>query len=186
MAYAVIQRLQPDNGLLKFQVEGARAYGYGDTNDMSVSMVRKFLNENPQVKTLVLKKMPGTRDADMNLRIAREIRKRGLNTHLEGDSFIASGAVDLFLAGVKRTMECGALIGVHSWGLTGDRTRRVSPETMGVDRRQKFHEDFLRDMGIDPAFYVFTREAARPDDLYFMTPEEIARFGLLTEPGCRP
>ena len=184
-AVAVYGRLQPDNGLLKFRVKGERAYGYGDTTAMSVSMVRNFLSDNPQLSTLVLKKMPGTRDADMNIRIAREIRKRGLNTHLDSNSFIASGAVDLFLAGVERTMECGALIGVHSWGLTGDRTGQISPRTIGVDRRQKFHEDFLRDMGIDPDFYVFTREAAPPDDLYFLTPDDIARFGLLTEDGCR-
>ena len=33
----------------------------------------------------------------MNMRIARRIRSRGLNTHLDSNSFIASGAVDLFL-----------------------------------------------------------------------------------------
>jgi len=184
-AVALYGRLQPDNGLLKFRVKDDRAYGYGDTTAMSVHMVREFLNDNPDVKMLVLKKMPGTRDADMNIRIAREIRKRGLKTHLDSNSFIASGAVDLFLAGTERTMECGAMIGVHSWGLTGDRTGQISPRTIGIDRRQKFHEDFLKDMDIDPSFYVFTREAAPPDDLYFLTADDIARFGLLTENECR-
>lgn len=184
-AVAIHRAVQPDAGLLKFHAEGDSAYGNGDTNGMSVGMVRKFLDDNPQVRQLVLKKMPGTTDADMNIRIAREIRKRGLSTHLEGNSFIASGAVDLFLAGTERTMECGAIIGVHSWGVTGDRTGTISPKTIGVDRRQKFHENFLRDMGIDPAFYVFTREAAEPDALHFMTGEEIEHYGLLTEDGCR-
>jgi hypothetical protein len=177
--------LQPDAGLLKFRAVDNMAYGNGNTNGMSVSMVRDFLNDNPQVDTLVMGKMPGTKDADMNIRIAREIRKRGLKTHLPRNGFIASGAVDLFLAGVERTMECGGMIGVHSWGLTGDRTQTISPKTMGVDHRQKFHEAFLRDMGIDPAFYVFTRDSAEPDDLHFMTAEEIKRYGLLTEEGCR-
>jgi len=77
------------------------------------------------------------------------------------------------------------MIGVHSWGLTGDRTGQISPRTIGIDRRQKFHEDFLKDMDIDPSFYVFTREAAPPDDLYFLTADDIARFGLLTENECR-
>lgn len=177
--------LQADAGLLKFRAVDNLAYGNGNTNGMSVSMVRGFLDDNPQVDTLVMGKMPGTKDADMNLRIAREIRKRGLKTHLPKNGFIASGAVDLFLAGTERTMECGGMIGVHSWGLAGDRTGTISPKTIGVDRRQKFHEKFLRDMGIDPAFYVFTREAAEPSQLHFMSAEEIARFGLLTEDGCR-
>jgi len=177
--------LQPDAGLLKFRAVGNMAYGNGNTNGMSVAMVRDFLDENPQVDTLVMGKMPGTKDADMNTRIAREIRARGLKTHLPKNGFIASGAVDLFIAGTERTMECGGMIGVHSWGITGDRTGTISPKTMGVDRRQKFHEKFLSDMGIDPAFYVFTREAAEPSQLHFMSPEEIERWGLLTEASCR-
>lgn len=177
--------LQPDAGLLKFRAVDNKAYGNGNTNGMSVSMVRNFLNDNPQVDTLVMGKMPGTKNADMNIQIAREIRKRGLKTHLPKNGFIASGAVDLFLAGTERTMECGGIIGVHSWGLTGDRTQTISPKTIGVDRRQKFHEKFLRDMGIDPSFYVFTREAAEPSQLHYMTEEEIERFGLLTEDSCR-
>jgi hypothetical protein len=184
-AIGIYNALQPDAGLLKFRAVDNLAYGNGNTNGMSVSMVRAFLDENPQVDTLVMGKMPGTKDADMNIKIAREIRKRGLKTHLPRNGFIASGAVDLFLAGTQRTMECGGMIGVHSWGLTGDRTGTISPKTIGVDRRQKFHEKFLRDMGIDPAFYVFTREAAEPSQLHFMSAEEIARFGLLTEPACR-
>ena len=178
--------LQPDAGLLKFRAVGNMAYGNGNTNGMSVAMVRDFLDENPQVDTLVMGKMPGTKDADMNTRIAREIRARGLKTHLPKNGFIASGAVDLFIAGTERTMECGGMIGVHSWGITGDRTGTISPKTIGVDRRQKFHEKFLSDMGIDPAFYVFTREAAEPSQLHFMSPEEIERWGLLTEESCRP
>ena len=177
--------LQPDAGLLKFRAVDNMAYGNGNTNGMSVAMVRDFLDENPQVDTLVMGKMPGTKDADMNTRIAREIRARGLKTHLPKNGFIASGAVDLFIAGTERTMECGGMIGVHSWGITGDRTGTISPKTMGVDRRQKFHEKFLSDMGIDPAFYVFTREAAEPSQLHFMSPEEIERWGLLTEESCR-
>jgi len=180
---AVNQAMKPDAGLLKFRVKDNVAYGYGGTTDWSVHSVKSFLNDNPQVDTLVLKKMPGTQDADMNIRIARDIRKRGLKTHLDSDSFIASGAVDLFLAGTERTMECGALIGVHSWSMSGRRdTIRISPKDLGTDRRQKLQETFLRDMGVDPAFYAFTREAAEPEKLHFLTPEEINRFGLLTEP----
>ena len=43
------------------------------------------------------------------------VRNRGIATHLPADGEIASGGVDFFLAGVKRTAEAGAKIGVHSW-----------------------------------------------------------------------
>jgi len=185
-AVAIYGATRPDVGLLKFKVKDNIAYGYGGTDGRSVAAVKKLMTEHPYVDTLVFKKMPGTQDADMNLRLARDIRRRGLNTHIEANSVIASGAVDLFLAGQERTMECGALIGVHSWSISGARsTIRISPQDMGGDDRQKHHEKFLRDMGIDPAFYAFTRAAAEPEDIHYLTMDEIRRFDLLTDyPDC--
>lgn len=185
-AVAIYGATRPDVGLLKFKVKDNIAYGYGGTDDRSVAAVKKLMKEHPYVDTLVFKKMPGTKDADSNLKLARDIRRRGLNTHIESNSVIASGAVDLFLAGKRRTMECGALIGVHSWSISGARsTIRISPKDIGVDRRQKLHEKFLTDMGINPDFYAFTRAAAEPEKIHYMSMDEIRRFNLLTEyPDC--
>ncbi|MEP3890863.1 MAG: hypothetical protein ABJN69_10365 [Hellea sp.] len=177
---AIRGAMTPDLNLLTFTVEDRRAYGNGYTDDRSVGVVRKLLREHPQVDTLVLKDMSGTKDGDRNIVLARDIRRRGLNTHLERNSRIASGAVDLFIAGKHRTLECGALIGVHSWSI--GETVRISPGDMGGDSRQRLHEKFLSDMGIDPAFYAFTRAAAEPEDIHYMSTEEINRFGLTSEP----
>jgi len=165
-------------GLLSLSVEGERAYGNGYTDERSVGYVRRVLKDNPQIDTLVLQSMPGTQNANQNLRIARNIRKKGIKTHLEANSFIASGAVDLFIAGEKRTIECGAKIGVHSWS-AGD---LYDAQDSYFDDRRATHERFLRQMGIDESFYVFTREAAAADSLHILTDEEIRRFGLSTEP----
>lgn len=162
-------------------VSGSTAYVDGGTDSSSYSEMKSFLDDNAQVQHLILRRMPGTTDSLTNLRIARLIRKRGLTTHLEKRSRIASGAVDLFISGARRTMECGAMIGVHSWSIDGI----IGPKDMGVDHNQSVHEDFLDDMGIDPDFYVFTREAAEPENIYYMNYDEIERFGLLTTPaGC--
>lgn len=177
LLFATYQATRPDPSLLRFEVVGERAYGYGTTDDRSINVINKLIRENPQVTTLVLKAMPGTKDADINLIIARRIRKAGLNTHLEADSYIASGAVDLFLAGATRTMECGARIGVHSWAMA-----IYEPEPGKYDRRKSRQENFLRDMGIDPAFYVFTRDAAPASDIHIMSPDEINQFNLLGTP----
>lgn len=185
-AVAIPKAMKPDAGLLKFKVRGDVAYGYGSTNSRSFTDFKKFLRDNPQVRTLVLSKMPGTQDGVTNLKIARLIRKEGLNTRLDSDSWIASGAVDLFIAGTERTMECGALIDVHSWSINtrGAMVRGPTyhPGNLGQDQYRKSHEDFLSDMGVDPAFYVFTRESALPEDIYYLKPAEIERFGLLTQP----
>lgn len=188
---AIHKASRPDAGLLKFRVADGYAYGNGITKGRSLDDFRRFLRENPDVHTLVLGKMSGTQDLVTNTKIARLIRKRGLNTHLNAGSYIASGAVDLFLAGERRTMDCGALIGVHSWRqATPDdaliRGAEISPRTVGVDRHQASQERFLTEMGVDPAFYVFTREAAPPDDIYLLKTEDINRFGILTEPSYCP
>jgi hypothetical protein len=186
LAMATHKAIQHDAGLLKFKVRDNIAYGYGGTDARSVGVVRDLIREHPQVTTLVLKNMPGTSDATMNLRVARRIRSEGLNTHLDSNSFIASGAVDLFLAGNERTMECGALIGVHTVYFLAEgglvRGEAFYPAKTGYDTHEKQAKAFLRDMGIDPAFYDFTRNAAKPEELYYLTPEDINRFNLLTEP----
>lgn len=166
---------------LRFSVKGDTAIVNGGTDSRSYSEMKTFLNNNPDVRHLILRDMPGTTDAMTNLKIARMIRKRGITTHLQRRSRIASGAVDLFISGARRTMECGARIGVHSWSVDG----RIGPKRMGADYNQPVHEEFLADMGIDPAFYVFTRDASEPENIYIMKYAEIEEYGLLTEPaGC--
>ena len=177
--FAIYNALQAGDGSIRFKTKGDTAYVNGTTFSNSYIHAKAFLDENPQVRTLVLQRMPGTKDSFNNLRIARMIRERGINTHLQKRSVIASGAVDLFISGAERTLDCGAMIGVHSWSVG----KFISPKDMGRDDARIIHENFLSDMGIDPSFYVFTREAAEPESMHFMTRSEIERFGLLTEPS---
>lgn len=183
LSVAIYVETRPDPELLRFEAVGERAYGYGVTTDRSIGQVKRFIAHNPDVNTLVFKRMPGTKDTIANTALARFIRRKGLSTHLEGDSMIASGAVDLFIAGTRRTMECGARIGVHSWGSK----MGYGAKDVKIDWSASMHRGYLRDMGIDPSFYDFTRDAAPPEGIHWMRRSEITRFGLLTEmpsPAC--
>ena len=171
----LLQRDNPD--LLRWEVEGDTAYGYGFTDGRSIGSVRDLVRAHPSVDRLVLRDMPGTRDVVSNDRLAREIRRASLDTHLEADSFVASGAVSLFIAGVERTAECGARVGVHAWGSVG-----VDAQTALMDNLRGFLRDFLSDMGVDPDFYDFTARAAPAKGLHIMTPEELEQWGLVTDP----
>ena len=82
-------------------------------------------------------------------------------------------------------MERGAKIGVHSRSVRGDNIGVFAPENIGSDRRQKYHEKFLSDMGINPDFYVFTREAADPQSIHILTSQDIKRFKLLSDGECQ-
>ena len=166
-----------DPDLLRFEVEGERAFGYGFTDGRSETIIRELTRDHPQVETLVFVNMPGTRDVTSNYRLARSIRRAGLNTELLPQSRIASGAVDLFLAGVDRTVACGALIGVHAWGSSG-----FDAQDAVWDNHRSYSRDFLSDMGVDPDFYDFRTQAAGSESIHWMNDEEIERWKLPTEP----
>lgn len=161
-------------------IEDRIAYAYGGTDAESFADVRQQLDANPQIETIVLKHVPGTKHLGVNTRIAQMIRARGINTHLENTSFIASGGVDLFLAGQERTMECGARIGVHSWQSHDGE----SPRTLGHDPIEDRMERFHATLDIDPDFYAFARDAAPHSSLYFLSRNDLERFNLLTHGAC--
>lgn len=168
---------------LRFDVQGDAAFVYGTTDSNSHNLVKKFVRENPNVDTLILQAMPGTQDMDTNRRVVMDIRAAGLATHVPADGRIASGAVDWFIAGSPRTIECGAMIGVHSWGSpTGERGDKTFYD--GQLRTQRY---FLNKMDVDPDFYEFTRSAAGPDDIHWLSVEEMVRYRLIDkDPGCAP
>jgi len=93
-------------------------------------------------------------------------------------SQIDSGGVDLFLAGVERTMQDGARIGVHSWSDGTNDATDFPRDSLEHDQNRQYIEDMV---GSDD-FYWFTIEAAPASSIYEMTNDEIVRFGLLTAP----
>ncbi len=84
--------------------------------------------------------------------------------------------VDLFLAGVKRTMEPGAKIGVHSWS---DGTKEAKDYPRDAPEHAKNRLYIERMLGNDE-FYWFTIYAAPAEDIYFMKVSEIRDYELLT------
>lgn len=170
----VMQKSNPD--LLRFDVEGTRAYGYGYTDGRSQDVVSKLVRKHPDVETLVFVNMPGTQNLTSNSHLARSIRRAGLKTELLPNSRIASGAVDLFLAGTERTVACGAMIGVHAWGM-GD----YDAQDAWWDNHRTASRDFLSDMGIDPDFYDFRTDAAGTESIHWLAVDEINRWNVSSE-----
>ncbi len=167
----------PDPDRLRFEVDGTDAYGYGYTDGRSETAIDRLLRDHPDVDTLVFIDMPGTRDVTSNYRLARDIRRAGLATELRAGSRIASGAVDLFLAGQSRTVACGAKIGVHAWGSSG-----FDAQDVRWDTHRRYSRDFLSDMGVDADFYDFRTNAAGSDDIHWMSVEEINHWRVASAP----
>jgi len=101
---------------------------------------------------------------------------------LPADAVIASGAVDLFLAGTTRTRAAGSKIGVHSWSDGGSKEATDFP--VGHANHQPYI-DYYKEMGFSQAdaeaFYYFTINTAKASDIHWMTDEEIEQYKLLTQ-----
>lgn len=163
---------------LEFTVVKERLLLNGQITSRSVQAFEEVLAQNPQVSTVVLQDMPGSLDDTAVLRMGTLIRNEGLTTALQSDSRIHSGAVDLFIAGARRKMVEGAEIGVHSWA-DGLGDGRDYPRDALEHRAGRGYAAAM--LGAED-FYWFTLQAAPSDGIYIMNAEEIARFGLLTEP----
>lgn len=155
--------------------------GGGALTGETLINVARGLNMGDNVKTLVLTGIEGSADDQLNIELGRAVHNAGMSTYLISDGQIASGAVDLFMAGVSRSAGDGvdARIGVHSWGSFD------SDDPTGADlpRDHPAHQPMLNyfaDIDVDPDFYWFTLEAAPFDSIHWMTPGEIQRWGVLS------
>lgn len=160
-----------------FSVDGDVATMTGEITGRTPDKVAELLDAHPNLSTIVLLDVPGSLDDVANVEAARLVRAAGLATHVPADGEIASGGVDFFCAGVTRSAESGARFGVHSWsggGVEGWELDRDDPE-------HELYLDYYVEMGIPEDFYWFTLEAAEARDIHWMSEEELATYGLLTE-----
>jgi len=158
-----------------FIVDQDRAEMYGVIGEQITKKVSTLLTDFPSVRTIVMMDVPGSEDDESNLRAAKMIYDNGLNTHVLSNSVIASGGVDFFLAGNRRTIEAGAQLGVHSWGtddgVIATELPRDHPE------HQMYIEFYQHIMLQEPEeFYFFTLQAASAESMHFMTGEELVRW----------
>lgn len=162
----------------KFTIKanGNKAIINGVINTDTPEVITSFIEKHPEVKTIVFDNCPGSMDDEANLKVCRYIRIKGLNTHVPSTGIIASGATDMFCAGVKRTVEENATIGVHSWATDEITDASKLPKT---DPQHKLYLDYYKEMGIPTDFYWFTLNAADGNNIYNMSMEELKKYKLI-------
>ena len=165
---------------LHLDSRGDMLFVRGVVDGGSHEKVYDVLNNELRVGTLVFTMVPGSVDDDTNLALGRMLRRAGVATYLPARGEVASGGTDLFLAGTRRIVERGARIGVHSWSAGFF----FGPSAVDLPRDHPEHAkylDYYRDIGIPEAFYWFTLEAAPPDDIHWMTEEEMQKYRIFTD-----
>ncbi|MDN3681250.1 alpha/beta hydrolase [Vibrio tapetis subsp. quintayensis] len=161
---------------LTFGVIDGIAYASGIICEGSPDAFNALVNDHPAISMIKMGVIDGSADDYANLELAHTIREMNIATHLSANSSVASGGTDLFLAGVTRTIEDGAKIGVHSWAagdIQGHQLPKNSPE-------HQMYLDYYQEMGIPTDFYWFTLEVAPANQMHQMTKSEIQKYGLAT------
>ena len=167
-------------------------YGIFSSRDANTALMNGTIGSNtpqhwdnfvaafPDVNTLIMGNCPGSENDEANLVASRKMRTQNITIHLPSDAVIASGAVDMYLAGTTRTRESGSKIGVHSWS---DGNNDATAFEVGHANHQPYIE-YYKEMGFSQAdaeaFYYFTINAAPANDVHWMTDAEIEQYKLLT------
>ncbi|MCO4745578.1 MAG: alpha/beta hydrolase [Proteobacteria bacterium] len=148
----------------------SRAIVSGYITAKSPGRFARLVDDNPQLRTLVMPFVPGSANDEANIPLALSVHNLGLDTCVPSTGLIASGGVDLFLAGNQRTAPEGARVGVHSWatggGVEGGDLAKDHPD-------HDLFLDYYEAIGVDASFYWFTLQAAPSDDIHWMTRDEV-------------
>ena len=167
-------------------LDGQRAALMGITDRDSVSHFETLLRDHPGIATIELIDCPGTEDDRANLRLGRLIRARGIATHVPANGFVASGAVELYLAGQRRSAENGAEFAVHSW----EDDSGQEPADFAPDAPQnRAYLDYYQAMGMSGdqarAFYAMTNSVPF-SSARWLTASEMDRWARFDAPGRMP
>ncbi len=181
--------LNQDYEKIQFTVKGQCAEMSGVIDSQILDKLKALKKDAPQVHTIIMLDVPGSLDDDANLEAADYIRSKGFNTHLPAHAEISSGGTDFFLAGVQRSVEKGAKVGVHSWaGQDDDGNWIFAKDIPKDDESHQLFLDYYKKIGISEDFYWFTLDAAPADDIHWMNWEEMQKYSVFnssTPPNCK-
>ena len=141
----------------------------------------KLIAAFPNAKKINMLDCGGSSDDDVNLQVSKKMHDLGFEFHLKSTSVIASGAVDMYVGGKKRTREAGSKIGVHSWG-TGPGEPIATSYPVGHAVHLPYINYYIS-VGFTQqqaeSFYYFTINAAPASGIHWMTDAEIVQYNIL-------
>ncbi len=148
-------------------LDDTRATLVATTDAATPQAFAAMLAAHPRLAVIEFADAPGTDNDLANLKLGRAIRAAGLATHVPASGSARSGAVELFLAGTRRTIAPGALFAVHSWR----DARGREPADFAADAPEnRLYLDYYAEMGMsaDAAreFYAMTNSVSHAEALW--------------------
>lgn len=154
----------------------------GEIKSRTLQDFNNLLAGHPGIKRIHMDEVPGSNDDEINFQVGVKLRQNGINTHILDNGFIASGGVDLFLAGVERTRGTNTRIGVHSWSdVAGNEATDFPVDSAEHLPNIQYYVNVGHPQEWARDFYFFTINAASAANIHWMTEAEITQYGLITE-----
>ncbi len=151
----------------------------GTVDSYTPAVFRQMLDQYPGIRRIEMRDCDGSVDEEANLELARMIRRAGISTHVPANGSVRSGAVELFLAGVRRTAHPDAEFIVHSWM---DEDGREANDYPASDPVHAEYLDYYQEMGVSAptarAFYALTNSVPFSEQLR-LSRNDMARFQLV-------
>lgn len=138
-----------------------------------------FLEDIAEIPTQAFLNSPGGSVSDA-LIMGRELRRLEIATAMTGTDICLSACPYMLAGGSTRTVEDGALVGVHQHYF-GENT--ALPAFLAVEDIQRGQGDvmvYLAEMDIDPLVMQHAL-VTPPDEIYLLTSEELTRYGFTPE-----
>ena len=162
-------------------VNGNVAEINGTLGSLAYNQILDLNRDERNVHTLLLNIIPGSINDEVNEETGRLIREAGYTTWVKSTSIVESGGVDLFVAGKKRIVESGAILGVHSWccGENGEDAFEIPANDDQHTRPKQYIIDMLGEP-YGTNFYYFAINAAPASGIHNLTDAEIEQYRLVT------
>ena len=164
----------------------------GATDRNSPAQFEQLLRDYPDLETLELVDVAGTRNDIANMKVGRMIREAQLTTHVPAHGSVRSGGVELVLAGIRQQIDDGATFAVHSWR---DSLGKQASDYAMDHEVHRLYLDYYAEMGMDAqearAFYRMTNSVAHQGALWLdagemrrWAPEtDVSDAGIPTQPA---
>lgn len=166
-------------------LDDKRAALVGSTDVASPRAFKAMLAAHPGLEVIEFVDAPGTSNDIANLALGRAIRAAGLATYVPRGGSARSGAVELFLAGTRRSMDADALFAVHSWRDNAGREPRDFADDAPENR---LYLDYYAEMGMSAgeaqAFYAMTNSVPHSGALW-LRGDDMARWVAPRAPAVR-
>lgn len=171
-------------GIFAVQADETTVRMDGEITSSTLNDFNQLLQNYPNVNRIEIVECEGSSDDEINLQVSLKVHQQGIETHLNDNGLIASGGVDFFLAGIRRTKGSNTQIGVHSWGGEDDDGNEISATDFPVGHSNHLpYIEYYQAVGFSQQdaedFYYFTINAAAPEDIHWMTDAEIAQYNIL-------